>query len=123
MLKSIYAKGAVISSMCCENTLIGFLRFKKKEGYNLHFIQDDTVGTIIPDGNVKISEIIERGQTAVLKSKKSENVLVVRKLRDDEKSSPNVSPLLTHKYDVISICTTRRFSRADYSHRLSNLYG
>lgn len=120
MLKALYTKGTVASSKCCENTLTQFLRSMKKEGYNLHFIEDDQSGTIIPDGKCSVNEIIERGQTVVLKSKKCENVIVARKLREDERA---IAYGLTHMYDVISICTTRRFSRADYSHRLSNLYG
>lgn len=122
MLKSIYAKGNATKSKCTENALVQFLKMKKKEGYTLHFVQDEEKGTIIPDVHMTIFKVVSDGQTAVLKSKKSENIIVARKLKDEEINADGDAThcLLTHVYDVISVCSAVRHPEAKHTDRRMN---
>lgn len=116
MLDAIYKKGRVTKTQCSKSGLSTFLTTSRKAGYVLHFIHDAVQGTIIPSEAV-ISEVIEAGQTVVLKSKKNANIIVARK-QTKEEYDENVRKGfegLTHVYDIVSVCESKERSRANYS--------
>lgn len=116
MLDSIYAKGRLTKTQCTKSGLSTFLTVSRKAGYALHFIHDHVLGTIIPDGG-NMNEVVESGQTIVLKSKKNANIIIARKLTEDERQENMQKgfPALTHVYDIVSVCESKERSKANYT--------
>lgn len=110
MLQSMYGRGTVATSKCTLAALNQFLKTKKREGCFLYFIQDPVKGVIVGEETTSVAQAVEAGQTAVMRFKKSPNMIVARKLRPDEISNGDgvETNHLTHAYDVISVCTSQR---------------
>lgn len=115
MLDGIYAKGRLTKTQCTKAGLSTFLTVSRKAGYTLYFINDPIEGLIIPFQCDHMAAI-EKGQTVVLNSKKNANIIIARKLTEEEQKENMEKGFtaLTHVYDIVSVCESKERSKANY---------